>query len=470
MSVQSLAKMFSQGQNNEKGKETNPKPEKKKINQALLNIFDAKKTNPINQPTNSNIKKKDNKVIVPKKLEIENNNSNSNSNMNKKDKKQEILELSEVISNENADNIIRRYPNRSKNLNNCKIILFMGENQDAFINTLINICTNIEYKDSYRYQIDSINLKGELRTIYITSVSDDKYFCIISIPSFNSVGEMFDNNIIGKIQVKKINYLFITVDKGKFLDKKELIYFLYFMNLLSKENLSKRIIILFSSDKENEQRDNKLIINDIFKDTEDDYFISEEILGFNFDSLFTPEYFYINNKIIYQKNTTPIEEQEFKALSEVIKKIQKKISSSVGATMDNNNITLINQLIKPSCKALSSNIPELKKINKKEDLILLFNYLITSNIKNDISAIMIYLFEKIYNKNDIKEGMKEINFKNLSHLHINIGAFSKIEFNNLGKINFQNCGIVDQVVYTIQNIFTPKLLSLNLSHNKLTDL
>lgn len=43
MSVQSLAKMFSQGQNNTNSTETNPKPEKKKINQALLNIFDTKK-------------------------------------------------------------------------------------------------------------------------------------------------------------------------------------------------------------------------------------------------------------------------------------------------------------------------------------------------------------------------------------------------------------------------------------------
>ena len=278
MSVQSLAKMFSQGQNNTNSTETNPKPEKKKINQALLNIFDTKKTNPINQLINTNIKKKDNKVNAPKKQEIDNNKTNSNSIMNKKDKKQEILELSEIISNENSEKIIRKYPNRSRNLNNCKIILFIGENQDAFINTLINICTNVDYKDNYRYQIESANLNGALRNIYVTSISDDKYFCIISFPSFNSVEELFDNKIMGQIPVTKINYLFITVDKRKFMDKKQLIYFLYFMNLLSKENLSKRIIILFSLDKDNQQKDNKLIINDIFKDSDDDeYFLSEEI-------------------------------------------------------------------------------------------------------------------------------------------------------------------------------------------------
>ena len=430
-----------------------------------------KKTNPINQPINSNIKKKDNKVNAPKKQEIDNNKTNSNSIMNKKDKKQEILDLSEIISKENSEKIIRKYPNRSRNLNNCKIILFIGENQDAFINTLINICTNVEYKDNYRYQIESPNLNGALRTIYVTSISDDKYFCIISFPSFNSVEELFDKKIMGQIPVMKINYLFITVDKRKFMDKKQLIYFLYFMNLLSKENLSKRIIILFSSEKDNRQRDNKLIINDIFKDSDDDeYFLSEEILGFNFNSLFTPEYFFIDNKIIYEKNNIPEEEQEFRALSELMKNIQKKISSSVGATLNNNNISLINQIIKSNNKPLTINIPELKKINKKEDLILLFNYLITSNIKSDISAIIIYLMQKIYDKIRITKGMTEINFKDLSHLPINIAAFSKIEFNNLQKINFQNCGIVDQVVNMIQNIFTPKLLLLNLSENKLDDL
>ena len=117
-----------------------------------------------------------------------------------------------------------------------------------------------------------------------------------------------------------------------------------------------------------------------------------------------------------------------------------------------------------------SDIPELKKIEKKSEQIILLNYLIYSNIKNDISAIMIFLFNKIYNKIKISKTMKKINFKDLKHLNKNIKSLSKIKFNDLQSINFQNCAIEDEVINTIQNIFTSKLIYLNLSENKLTNL
>ena len=154
-------------------------------------------------------------------------------------------------------------------------------------------------------------------------------------------------------------------------------------------------------------------------------------------------------------------------MSKVMKKVQNKISSSSFQIFNTNNISIINKLMN---KNSISDIPELKKIEKKSEQIILLNYLIYSNIKNDISAIMIFLFNKIYNKIKISKTMKEINFKDLKHLNKNIKSLSKIKFNDLQSINFQNCAIEDEVINTIQNIFTSKLIYLNLSENKLTNL
>ena len=211
--------------------------------------------------------------------------------------------------------------------------------------------------------------------------------------------------------------------------------------------------------------------NNIFKET-DDYFSSKENLGFNFDDLFTPEYFYINNKIIYEKNNEPREEVAWTTLSDIIKKIQKKISNSKSQVFNNDNITLINKLMQPYNKPLSLiQFHEIqKKTYQKSELIILLNYLMHTNIKNNLSYIIIYLFRKIYNEIKINESMKEINYKDFRRLNIDIYILSKLKFNNLQLINLQNCGIDEQIIKDIQNIFTSKLTYLNISENKLTNL
>ena len=464
----------------EEGKEdSTQKPEVKKINKDRLAMFNQNK-NPGNQENISNIKKPDKKVnTFESKDKVNKVNINNNSNLPKKDRKEIIFEKSTIISDENPNNIIRKYNNISIAPKNKKIILLIGDNQEAFINTIINVYSNIDYKDNYRYKIESSSLNDKLRTYNIASISDSEDIFIIAFPSFNKVEDIFNNEVmksyvdlVNKNFIKKINYLFITVEKNKFLNKNEFIYFLYFVGLIFDEKLKERIIILFSSDKETKQGDNdNIIINDIFKDTKE-YISSEENLGFNFNSLFTPEYFYINNKIIYEKNNNPEEEEQWKSLSEIMKKIQNKISNSNIQTFDTNNINLINKLIQKDNKSVTIyNLPELKKIEKKRDQIILLNYLTYSNIKNDISNIIIYLLQKIYdNKIKISKGMKEINFKDLYNLHINIYTLTKIEFNNLQSINFQNCAIEDEIITIIQNIFTLKLVDLNLSYNKFTNL
>ena len=154
-----------------------------------------------------------------------------------------------------------------------------------------------------------------------------------------------------------------------------------------------------------------------------------------------------------------------------MKNIQNKISNISDQTFNISQMSLINKMIQSKDKSLTiSNFPEIKKIEKKIEQIILLNFLSYSSIKNDISNIIIYLFQKIFKTKNLSKTMKEINFSGSKHLNTNLCVLSKIEFNNLESINFQNCDIDDITINTIQNIFTPKLISLNIAENKLTNL
>ena len=375
MSYQEKLNMFNQKKEEDK-KDINQKPEIKKFNKERLAMFNQN-NNPVKKEIKSNIKKLEKNIDTIEKKEKSNNNINPN--VPKKDRKQIILEKSTIISDENPDKIIRKYPNLSSSPRNNKILLFIGDNQEAFINTIINMYSNIEYKDNYRYKIEISDSNGKLRTYNIASISDSKDIFIISFPSFNRVEELFNNEVmknyidlLKKNLIAGINYLFMTLEKDKFLNKNELIYFLHFINLPFDDKLKEKIIILFSSDKENKQMENNnnnSIINDIFQESKENIF-SEINLDFN--SLFTPEYYYINNKIIYEKNNNLEEEEECKALSEIMKNLQNKISKSSNQIFNNNEISLINKLIQTKNQSLTiTNLPEIKKIEKKKYYIIL---------------------------------------------------------------------------------------------------
>ena len=477
MNYQEKLKMFNKKPEEDK-KEHAPKPEIKKFNKERLAMFNQN-NNSSNQEKKPNIKKFDKKPnILEKKDEKEKFNNSTNSSLPKKERKQIIFEKSSVISEENSDKIIRKYPNLPSNPRNNKIILFIGDNQETFINTIINMYSNLDYKDNYRYKVENTAMNDKLRTYNIASISDNKDIFIIAFPYFNRVEEIFKNDVmkdyiylLNKKLITRIDYLFITVEKDKILNRNELIYFLHFINLSLDEKLKERIIILFSSDKESKQgENNKEIINDIFQDNKENILFEKNL---DFNALFIPEYFYINNKIIYEKNNSSEEEAEWKALSKTMQNIQNKISNSISQTFNINHIPipLINKIIQCKDKTLTiSNFPEIKKIEKKRDQIIILNFLTCSSIKNDISNIIIYLFQKIYSKMRLSKTMKDINFSGSKNLNTNICALSKIEFNNLESINFQNCDIEDITLNTIQNMFNPKLISLNLSENKLANL
>ena len=421
------------------------------------------------------IPKKVNTIKPQEKKEVDKSNTSDKSNIPKKDRKQIIYEksLNNIINKDNANKMIYLYPLNATSTNpkSCKILLFIGDNQDKYINILINMYSNINYKDNYRYTINTDNLNGELKSYKIASVTDGKDIFIISFPSFSRVEEIFNNgmmkkyiDLLNKYSITSINYLFITIDQIKLLNKIELIFFIYFSGFPLNEMLKDRIIILFSSNKENIQENNNNIINDIFVDT-NDYFLSEKSLSFDFNSLFTPEYFYINDKIIYEKNDNPEEEEQWNNLNDIIKKIQGKISISDAQGFNINKIYLTKAL---SAKSSTNDILNiLNKIKDKNEYIILLNYFKYVQAESDISSIIITLFNKMYNF-QISKKMTKITFKELNFLNNYLELFSKIKFNGLQEITFEKCDIEDRVINSIQNIFTSQLIYLNLSENKLT--
>ena len=71
-----------------------------------------------------------------------------------------IIKGSTIISEENPNLKIYAYPNKGFSLtekNNSKIIVFLGNAQESFINTFINIYRDISFEEKERYKIDFKN-------------------------------------------------------------------------------------------------------------------------------------------------------------------------------------------------------------------------------------------------------------------------------------------------------------------------
>jgi phage-related tail protein len=104
MSFAERLKMFNQGPKTNPT-QANPKPEIKKFNQDRLGF--------LNQINNSGKEKNPPSKTKPNKLVNifeKDKDKKETPNMPTKDRKQTILEKSSIISDENADKIIRKYP------------------------------------------------------------------------------------------------------------------------------------------------------------------------------------------------------------------------------------------------------------------------------------------------------------------------------------------------------------------------
>ena len=255
------------------------------------------------------------------------------------------------------------------------------------------------------------------------------------------------------------------MDEEKRINKNELTFFYLSVNLFSKEKLRDKIMVLYSSNKFNENTNENLkIINNVFNYDKDDCFLFEENFDTYISCLFNPEFHYINNKILYDKNN----KQEYNKLYEKMVLIEKKINQSKSELINMNMVNLIKNIISaPDLSIITQIINELKNFDKKELIILLY-FLINSYTKNDISKFIIFLFEKI---NEPKKfPTSEITLIKDKYFQRNLILYSKIVFTFLEKVKISNCDLNNEKLTNIKNIFTSKLTLLNLSQNKISDL
>ena len=429
---------------------------------------------------NINIKKKisGSKLDFINKLNSkgENNQTQNLPNKSNTQEKPKILPNSEIITEENPNMIIYKYPKLKvplTDVNNCKILLFFGDQKDMFINAFINIYSDITFEDKFRYKIESSNSTNTFKDYYIKARSFKYNIRIISFPNFiqnkNDFGksetmlellDMIENKI-----PKRINYIFITLDENKKLSNKEIEFFYLFINLFKKENLKDKIMVLFPSNKSNENgQDNIKIINKLFNYEKNDFFFEEKFDSY-FSSLFNPDFYYINNNILYENKNA----EDWNKLYEKIKKIAQKISLSKSEDIDSVQINFIKEILSTKKEKWRS-LSELNEYSKQDNIILL-NYLLNTNINKDLSMYILPLYNKIAKPiEELKIFTSKITFNKDSYLNGNLLFYSKINFNNLEKINGENCEFDENILKNVKNLYTSKLTSLNFHNNKISDI
>ena len=463
-----------------KNKIGNKEKVEEKIN--FIPISERKKN--LQESQNTQIKKDSNNNFIPTTTGSIKDKINKINQLNEKktnlvdtpEEKPKILENSEIISNENPNLIIYKYPNIkfSKNIsNNCKILIFLGNNQDKFTNAFINYYRDISFKDGFRYKIETpifTNNTNNSFLIYdIKERTSNKNFKIISFPYFNQNNEIFESyklmiellELLKNKIPKRIHSIFVTIDEKKNFEKYEIIFFYLFIYLFKKGGLKDKINILFTPDNlEQKTSDNNNyieLVNNFFNSN----FLVEDNFDKYFSSLYVPEFFVINNKAIFDNNENT--EKEWNLLKEEINKIHKKISNS--EILDDNKISFMNNIFHFNGQNKNNILKEFRRLEREEQIILI-NYLIKCNFPNDISFVILDFYNKIENTN-YKINEDSLYLSNIKNNKIYI--ISKIKFNNLQELSIKS-DLNDEYLNIISSLFTAKLRKLNLTNNKITDM
>ena len=387
--------------------------------------------------------------------------------------KSKIIKGSEIILKENEKVKIYKYPNikfSKMEDNNCKILLMLGKEQNSFINTFINIYSNISFIDDIRYSIDS-NEKNGFNIYNIKSRTKPKNhdIKIICIPNLDMENTTFTQQLIEtlkEIPRNKINLILFTLDEKIDLNENERLFYQLLINLLNCR--SKTLFLIQSSD--NNNNNNKNCMNQNILNFEIvDYLYGE-------DSNINPEYFFINNKIIFEND-----ENFWKNTSEEMQKVINRISSSKGEQISIEIISFLDKIFFSIDKLLYSEekdkfLQKYIKIEKKQKLIII-NYLLIrlgqandNKQKDDISNLVLFLLKRInkeiYNLNDNK-----LVFMNDENAYKSLIILSGLCFKNLELLTIKNCKIKDDYINRfIRKLFSTGLKNLNLSSNNIVDL
>ena len=373
-----------------------------------------------------------------------------------------IIRNSQPIPNDNPNLKIYKYPDDyiDKNkLTNPKVLVFIGEHQEIFINAFINIYREINYEDEERYTIDSKDLNNKRKTYEIIERSK-KYddIKIISIPYSVENGELI-RNILESCKFK-IDGIFITLKNKNQLDDKAIFIFLSFLIIFQNqknENIANIIKILYANNES----------NDLIKEKKDIAF--NENLDISLDSLYKAQDFFINGNILYDKKSEDNKVQ-YDQLKEEIKKIQKNLNKKQGLNIDISIRKFLKDIFKNNKIENDDLEREFKKLDKRRQM-LFINYYLYCNITYEISSSILFLYNLIINnKEEITIDNKQIDLTKDQNLNNALIVFSKVKFKNLNELICKKCELQDKSLYYIQNLFTQNLYTLNLSENCLNEM
>ena len=486
---------------NKKSKPEDPKNIKKETR--IINTISQKnKDKSLNQTNNQNkeekssnpfiIKANDSKISENKELSNHQNNNNNNekkesiSNKMKsnikdrinffsskpknepkttKEEEAKILKESKIIS-ENPEMIIYQYPNKKPIwlFDNDKILLFIGNNQEQFINAIINIYRDISYEDNVRYKMENDNVNDNLqyyyKIYYIKPRNARNNLIIISLPFAWKDGE-FVKDIMNIFDIeklpKRINYICITLEDKNQIDDKGIISILTIFSLFERKTINYNILFLFSKEEPN------YIINEKNKNL-----LFNEYSDISLTSIFNHQYFFINNKILYEKSEN--NKNQWNKLDEEIKKIQNIIKSSIDLNFDKNKEFLFSDIF-------SNDRIKYLKLKKhfisleKTEQIILINYFLLFPITYEISAYILFLYNKIIeNEKEITIDDNEIILSKNANLNNTLYILSKVKFKELKYLSGKNCNLIDNNLNLIKSLFSQNLLQLDLSENELKDI
>ena len=383
-----------------------------------------------------------------------------------------IIENSEIYNKEDSDMLIYKYPEIQ--IKNTKNILLIGNNPEQFVNSFINIYRDICYDDKFRYKIE-ITDSDKPYKIYNIKVRSSNYDLKIITMISSMKNENFIKDIISLINVfnkeKIINFLnciFITIENKYQLDNYGINLLLTLTILLKNSNLKDKINIIYSSENNLDNEINNIQnknFNDIINEQNNNIILKEYYNNISIIKSYNPKYFFINNSILYEKNT----ENEWKKLSEEMKKIQNEIVKSIRLNLDiidTTKVDILNDIF------INNKISKLKidKLNKNEQISLI-NLFINCYNNNITSNFILYLYNKIIDcKKEIKISDKQITLTKGKNTYISLNIFSIVRFSDLRVLICNNCELKDDSLYLLDKLFSNNLITLNLSNNKLSDI
>ena len=358
--------------------------------------------------------------------------------------------------------IIYHYPNKqfTQFIANYKILLFLGNNNEQYINAFINIYRDICYEYNERYVVETDNLKHNYKIYYIKARTSKHHLIIISLP-FSYKNGQFIKDIFNIFEIekipKKINYICVTLEENNHLDEKGITIILSIFNLFEKKDKKYNIIFLCSKEK----HDN--IINETNKNIVFSGYINDYL-----SSIFNSHYFCINHKILYEKSET--NKNQWNELDKAIKTIQNMIKSSTDLNLDKNKEFLFIDIFSDE---KNKNYRLQKHFNslEKTEQIILINYLILCDIPELTSSSILFLYNKILeNEKKITINDNEIILSKSDNLNDTLCILSKVKFNKLKNLVGQECNLIDIDLNLIKNLFSQNLLQLDLLKNELKDI